>query len=235
MAVLKFTSGSTHTHAAAGPVNPGVCLVSELPLLLTWAFDSFKSIPCCSSASPPPPPPPPALRPLPTFAHSLPYTHIVPCVSTQVLSRLFSGSLTCSCTHTPDWSPGLMLRTLWGGVEGPSCSSPISKLIGKCQPHRLPANANQWLQLYARPQLPGRRNKPLATQTSFRVQRWRTHPLFSLTNYMGAGRGLCVGLVMCVYTLCPQMGKTGIREDGAGCGHLPHSGALSRWVCQTLS
>lgn len=48
--------------------------------------------------------------------------------------------------------------------------------------------------------------------------------LFSITSNTGAGRGLYVGLVMCVYTLYLQMGNGVIREDGAGCRLLPTEG-----------
>lgn len=55
----------------------------------------------------------------------------------------------------------------------------------------------------------------------------KKEPFFSITDYMGAVRGLSVGPMRHVYTLSPQMGNTGVLErESPGLGPLLHSGSM---------
>lgn len=119
MAILKFTSGSTHTCYSRlckylASVSSPSCL-----LLLTWAFDCFEGLSIHA-------PPPPALS-LDAHPRGL------------FLLCSFQRSLIYSRTHTPDRSPGLMPQRGRRVLQYPS---PI-QAQGECQPYPLRTTGRQ--------------------------------------------------------------------------------------------
>ena len=139
MAILKFTSGSTHTCYSRLCKYLESALSPSCLLLLTWAFDCFEGL--C----------------LPHLHRPSPWMRIHVGSFYSILFRGASSIL-------PHPQPGLKPRVdAAEGQEGPSIPFTHPSSRGVSALSTFYNRKTKWLPLYSKPQFRGSRNKPAAT------------------------------------------------------------------------